>query len=139
MSNFYTLLGCQENASYDDIKKCYQDLVRKYHPDKAASAEENDSDYFIKITEAWQTLRDPIKRKAYDAHLLAEQCESEHVLYATLLWSELDFEEDKYTYSCRCGSLYSISKEDKSNSNVDQYHPCNECSLGILVKAMPNS
>lgn len=137
MSNFYTLLGCKENSSYEEIKKCYQDLVRISHPDKIASSKNGQS--FIEITEAWNTLRDPNKRKAYDAQLLAEQCKSEHILYATLMQSELNVEGDTYTYPCRCGSIYSILIEDCTNANMDLYCQCSECSLGVLIKAVTGS
>ncbi|KAE8744022.1 hypothetical protein FOCC_FOCC009306 [Frankliniella occidentalis] len=134
MANHYTLLGCEENATFEEIKRHYQELILKSHPDKAPANHHSPNELFIKINEAWQTLRDPVKRKAYDAQLLAEQCESEHVLYATLRWNEMDFEEGSYRYPCRCGSVYSILKDDQTNGNIDLYCPCSECSLSILIK-----
>lgn len=134
MPNFYTLLGCEENASFEEIKRRYQELARKCHPDKSSSTSDDKGEYFIQITEAWQTLRDPASRKAYDAQLLAEQCQSEHVLYATITWSEMDFDQDIYTYPCRCGASYCIPK-DEANLKSDLFCPCSECSLGILIKS----
>lgn len=134
MDNFYTLLGCKEDASFEEIKKCYQDLIRKTHPDKSSQCDDTGA-FFIQITEAWHTLRDPVKRKAYDAQLLAEQCDSERVLYATLQWSDMNLEGDLYSYPCRCGSFYSISIDDQLNVIGDVYCQCPECSLGILIKS----
>ncbi|XP_034251083.1 dnaJ homolog subfamily C member 24-like [Thrips palmi] len=135
MENFYTLLGCQENASYDEIKKQYQDLIRLSHPDKTSASNKN-NESFIQINEAWQTLRDPVKRKAYDAQLLAEHCANEFVLFATLTLSEMKVDSETYSYPCRCGSLYSVPKDECVNLTVDLYYQCSECSLAILIKAV---
>ena len=62
--DYYDILGLQRGASADDIKGSYRKLARKYHPDvnKAADAE----DRFKEIGEAYQVLKDPEKRAAYD-------------------------------------------------------------------------
>jgi len=62
--DYYDILGLQRGASADDIKGSYRKLARKYHPDinKAADAE----DRFKEIGEAYQVLKDPEKRTAYD-------------------------------------------------------------------------
>lgn len=120
MDNFYVVLGCSESASYEEIKKCYQELVRKSHPDKTTSTAAG-ADYFIKVNEAWQTLRDPVKRKTYDAQLLVEQCENELVLYATVTLQEMTLDGSVYCYPCRCGSFYSVPKDECVKSNCDLY------------------
>jgi curved DNA-binding protein len=62
--DYYASLGLQRGASDADIKKAYRRLARKYHPDvsKEAGAEEK----FKEVAEAYQTLKDPEKRAAYD-------------------------------------------------------------------------
>jgi curved DNA-binding protein len=62
--DYYSALGVERNASEADIKSAYRKLARKYHPDvsKEAGAEEK----FKEISEAYKTLKDPEKRKAYD-------------------------------------------------------------------------
>jgi curved DNA-binding protein len=65
-SDYYSLLGVDKKASADQIKKAYRKLAVKYHPDKNAgnkSAEEK----FKEISEAYDVLSDPEKRKKYDA------------------------------------------------------------------------
>jgi curved DNA-binding protein len=62
--DYYGSLGLERGASDADIKKAYRRLARKYHPDvsKEAGAEEK----FKEVAEAYQTLKDPEKRAAYD-------------------------------------------------------------------------
>jgi curved DNA-binding protein len=62
--DYYATLGVKRDASADDIKKAYRKLAQKHHPDvsKEAKAEEK----FKEVAEAYQTLKDPEKRAAYD-------------------------------------------------------------------------
>ncbi|MGH8274846.1 MAG: DnaJ C-terminal domain-containing protein [Gammaproteobacteria bacterium] len=62
--DYYKTMGVARNARQDEIKRAYRKLARKYHPDvsKEADAEEK----FKEVAEAWEVLRDPEKRKAYD-------------------------------------------------------------------------
>ena len=63
-ADYYKVLGVDKKASQDDIKKAYRKLARQYHPDtnKDAGAEER----FKQISEAYDVLGDPEKRKKYD-------------------------------------------------------------------------
>lgn len=66
MSDFYALLGVSRDASDADIKKAYRKLAMDCHPDRnpAPDAEAR----FKEITEAYEVLRDPQKRGAYDRY-----------------------------------------------------------------------
>ena len=66
MSDFYALLGVPRNASETDIKKAYRKLAMEYHPDRNKEAEAESR--FKEITEAYEVLRDPQKRAAYDRY-----------------------------------------------------------------------
>lgn len=63
--DYYEILGVDEDASQEEIRKAFQQLARKYHPDvnKEPDAEEK----FKEISEAYAVLSDPDKRQRYDA------------------------------------------------------------------------
>jgi curved DNA-binding protein len=72
--DYYKVLGVARGASDADIKKAYRRLARKYHPD--VSSEKDAEAQFKEIAEAYETLKDPRKRAAYDglgAHRSGEQ------------------------------------------------------------------
>ena len=62
--DYYTIMGLKRDASQDEIKRAYRKLARKYHPDvsKEADAEIR----FKEVGEAYEVLKDPEKRAAYD-------------------------------------------------------------------------
>jgi curved DNA-binding protein len=62
--DYYAALGVARDASAADIKKAYRKLAQKHHPD--VSKEKGAEEKFKDIAEAYQTLKDPDKRTAYD-------------------------------------------------------------------------
>jgi curved DNA-binding protein len=62
--DYYEIMGVSRDASADDIKRAYRRLARKYHPD--VSKEPDAEQRFKEMAEAYEVLKDPEKRKAYD-------------------------------------------------------------------------
>lgn len=62
--DYYDILGVKPEATDAELKAAYRRLARKYHPDvsKEAGAEEK----FKAVNEAWEALKDPDRRTAYD-------------------------------------------------------------------------
>ncbi len=62
--DYYKIMGVERGASQDDIKRAHRKLARKYHPD--VSKEANAEERFKEVGEAYDVLKDPEKRAAYD-------------------------------------------------------------------------
>ncbi|EDW15910.1 DPH4 homolog [Drosophila mojavensis] len=101
--NFYELLNANATATFEELKRNYKQLILQCHPDKlqqqqtvAVTVTANESDpnresdnNFNAINEAWNTLKDPIKRKHYDAELLQSKFEKHNNIYASVTLSDM--------------------------------------------------
>jgi molecular chaperone DnaJ len=67
MADFYSILELQRGASDDEIKMAYRKLAMRYHPDRNDGSKDAE-EKFKQITEAYDVLRDPNKRAAYDRY-----------------------------------------------------------------------
>jgi len=69
--DYYEILGVEKNATLDEIKKSYRRLALKWHPDKNQDNPES-TEKFKSITEAYEVLSNPTKRRNYDMNGSAE-------------------------------------------------------------------
>ena len=69
--NYYEILEVSEKATFNQIKRAYYSLSKKYHPDINPKT----ANLFRNINEAYQVLSDPEKRKEYDQSLLVDNTE----------------------------------------------------------------
>lgn len=63
--NYYELLGIEKNATKEEIRNQYKKLAAKFHPD---NKEEGNEDKFEEISNAYEVLSDPDKKKIYDKY-----------------------------------------------------------------------
>jgi molecular chaperone DnaJ len=74
--DFYVILGVERAASPSDVKRAYRRLARKHHPDINPGDPESEA-FFLRITEAYETLVDPERRQDYDQHGIRRGAASE--------------------------------------------------------------
>lgn len=65
--NYYDILGVDKRASAEEIKKAYRQLAKKYHPDQNPGDKEAE-EKFKQISDAYDILKDPQKRAAFDQY-----------------------------------------------------------------------
>jgi len=85
--DYYSILGVDRQANADNIKRAYRKLARKYHPD--VSTEKNAEEKFKELQEAYEVLKDPQKRQAYDQ--LGSQWKSGQEFRPPPHWQGFDF------------------------------------------------
>eukprot|EP00667_Euglena_gracilis_P007607 EG_transcript_7684 len=66
--DYYSTLGISKTATEDEIKKAYRKLAMKYHPDKNPDDKDAAEKKFKLVSEAYEVLSDPEKRKIYDKY-----------------------------------------------------------------------
>jgi DnaJ-class molecular chaperone len=65
-SNYYQILGVNQDASADEIKKAFRRLAMQYHPDRNPGNVREAGEKFKEINEAYEILSDEQKRWQYD-------------------------------------------------------------------------
>lgn len=68
MRDYYDVLGVPPGAGADEIKRAYRQLARRYHPDISG---DDRGTAFLEVARAYEVLRDPDRRRSYDAGLMS--------------------------------------------------------------------
>ena len=68
--NYYVVLGVTRDASFEAIRQAFRALARQYHPDAGTGAS---VERFRQVVDAYETLGDPARRRAYDHSLAASR------------------------------------------------------------------
>lgn len=126
----YHVLKVDENDSIETIKAAYHKLILQHHPDKAKGGDDNATNQFLIIQQAWKTIcdieNDPSTYKTVN---------SDEVPFLEL--EMLDVGQQLRVWPCRCGEQFEVFAEDlRERINTFQ---CNGCSLYITVCEIPDS
>ena len=77
-NDYYKILEVHPEASDEVIKKAYQTLVQRYHPDRHSTGRRKwAEEHFKELSEAYQVLNDPVKRREYDSRSDSEELAKE--------------------------------------------------------------
>lgn len=66
MKDYHKMLGVPKDADDQALKKAFRKLALKYHPDKVDGDKQEAEAYFAELSEAYEVLTDPEKRRLYD-------------------------------------------------------------------------
>jgi len=102
MPSYYEVLGVSQNATQTEIQRAYRELVKKHHPDRNPADAESATKTTQLINEAYNTLKDPVKRSEYDISL-ALSARQRDVFDSDLTADEPgSADEEPYIAECRC-------------------------------------
>ncbi|KAF2362997.1 DnaJ domain [Trinorchestia longiramus] len=138
MLSHYEVLGVPPEASDVEVRKQYQHLALKLHPDKPAG----DHLKFTRLQEAWTVLADPHQRAEYDLQLKRDQLYQQYPISEELFLEDLQcscaVDSPVYSHVCRCGGRYCISEEELQHITDSEVAVlCDNCSLAIIVVLPP--
>jgi diphthamide biosynthesis protein 4 len=140
----YLLLSTPPDADAATIRAAYTALVLTCHPDKVGGDDEAGAAaaaaLFVRVQRAWEVLRDPSARAAYDAGrrerraAAAARAAKLAVVAEEVPLAEMDAADGRggeRTYGCRCGDAFRLTAEDVADRVT--VLDCPTCCLRIRV------
>ncbi|XP_049867946.1 dnaJ homolog subfamily C member 10-like [Pectinophora gossypiella] len=110
---YYEILGISKQASTQEIRQAYKKLAVKFHPDKNPGEAEQEK--FLKITEAYETLKDPDKRHKYDVYGSYQSYTRKYDYHSQTEYNNLFYNglyhDDPFVDTLSSGSFYTYLKE----------------------------
>ncbi len=125
--DYYKILQIDRTADSQEIKKAFRKLAKIHHPDKNPG-DENASNVFKSIIEAYEILKDPIKRKAYDKD--GKGIDKDFIYYRT---KEKRRSNNSYTESNSTHQRYYYSQSSRNTirSGMKKLH-----IIGLIIVAI---
>ena len=116
MKTYYEILGVNQDVSLEEIKKAYHRSALKYHPDK--NKDNDTSEQFKQVVEAYEVLSDPYKKQRYDNSLKHKlnfefKLSPEILKFSRYFFSDENIE--KFT------NITSVINKEISNLNLPPY------------------
>lgn len=110
---YYSILEVSEKATFQEIRRSYRKLARKYHPDRnGASAAD---DMIKKINQAFETLSDRDKRRDYDSQSLLRTLDSKVQVQSADIFESSSQPERKTT-----STFYSTTVKNSQSGGSNQ-------------------
>ena len=133
MITLYNVLGVKDNATLEEIKASYRKLSLIYHPDVTGG----NSEMYLKIQNAYNTLSDPQKRMEYDMRLyrLMHQSNNDNMRGQQNKENEYNNVTHQYRESRQANSS-SKTSTNKDKQRQSAYHQAGVGCLTILAKSL---
>ncbi|KAH9401267.1 hypothetical protein TYRP_002863 [Tyrophagus putrescentiae] len=130
--DYYSVLGCDKDASTEQIKKQYKKLALQLHPDKSTS---DTGAEFNLLSKAASTLTDEREKHKYDTSLLEKRATCNKIVNDEVNCDDFSHDEEtqSYLFDCRCGGQFVLGEDEFTSITKSQLVDCNSCSLSILV------
>ncbi|KAL3845178.1 hypothetical protein ACJIZ3_002581 [Penstemon smallii] len=131
----YDIIGVNEDASQEEIRRTYRTAILNYHPDKMQSTStperELNDNRFLEVQRAWKVLADPKSRALYDNEL--QTLRQDTVTADDISLEDMNVEGDgnyfELSYNCRCGDCFSVDSSDLEEMGYSFLRHGSEISL----------
>ncbi|GER35937.1 DNAJ heat shock N-terminal domain-containing protein [Striga asiatica] len=134
----YEIIGVDEDAGQEEIRKNYRAAILNHHPDKLHKSEHESNNQFLKVQRAWEVLGDPVSRALYDNELRKSRLDADDVSFDEMAVEDFGgyFE---LSYYCRCGDLFLIDSSELAEMGYPLTSNGGEISLYPANSSLPAS